>query len=111
MSAPQPPICDIERFARVTSGSLLRWPGSLSWTAARTAAADPRGRAKAADVFEREVRPRAMAAWAETKPKLDAAHDDIKKAATKVDPRSDLTGFVGELKRRISQKRRPDVDR
>ena len=83
----------------------------LLFNAARKAAADPRVRAKAADVFEREVRPRAMAAWAETKPKLDAAHDDIKKAATKVDPRSDLAGFVGELKRRIAQKRRPDGDR
>ena len=40
------------------------------------AAADPRVRAKAADVYEREVKPRAKAAWAEAKPRLEAARDD-----------------------------------
>ena len=69
----------------------------LLFYAARKAAADPRVRAKAADVFEREIRPRATAAWAETKPRLDAAREDIKNAAAKADPRSDPTGFAGEL--------------
>ncbi len=83
----------------------------LLWNAARHLALDPRTRAKAADVFEREVKPRATAAWAETKPRLDAARDDIKKAAATVDPRSDPAGFAGELKRRLIQKRRSDGDR
>ena len=93
---------------RWTKVMLLR---RLLFNAARKVAADPRVRAKAADVFEREVKPRAKAAWAETKPKLDAARDDIKKAAATVDPRSDLAAFAGEIKRRLAQKRRPDGDR
>ncbi len=83
----------------------------LLFNAARKAAADPRIRAKAADVFEREIKPRATAAWAETKPRLDAARDDIKKAAATIDPRDDPAGFAGELKRRLVQKRRSDEDR
>ena len=83
----------------------------LLFHAARKAAADPRVRAKAADVFEREIMPRATAAWSETKPRLDAARDDIKKAAATVDPRSDPAGFAGELKRRIAQKRPRERDR
>ncbi len=94
--------------ARWTKVMLLR---RLLFNAARKAATDPRIRAKAADVFEREVKPRATAVWAETKPRLDAARDDIKKAAATVDPRSDPAGFAGELKRRLTQKRRPDGDR
>ncbi len=82
----------------------------LLFNVARKAAADPRVRAKAVDVFEREVKPRATAAWAETKPKLDAARDDIKKAAATIDPRTDPAGFAGELKRRLVKKRRPDGD-
>ncbi len=82
----------------------------LLFDVARKAAADPRVRAKAVDVFEREVKPRATAAWAETKPKLDAARDDIKKAAATIDPRTDPAGFAGELKRRLVKKRRPDGD-
>ena len=82
----------------------------LLFNAARKAAADPRVRAKAADVLERKIMPRATAAWAETKPRLDTARDDIKKAAATVDPRSDPAGFAGELKRRITQKRRPKKD-
>ena len=83
----------------------------LLFDVARKAAADPRVRAKAVDVFEREVKPRATAAWAETKPRLDAARDDIKKAAATIDPRANPAGFAGELKRRLFQKRRPDEDR
>ena len=83
----------------------------LLFSAARKAAADPRVRAKAADVLERKIMPRATAAWAETTPRLDAARDDIKKAAATVDPRSDPAGFAGELKRRIAQKRPRERDR
>ncbi len=41
--------------------------------AARRIAADPRVRAKAAEVLETEIKPRAKAAWRQTKPKIDAA--------------------------------------
>ncbi len=83
----------------------------LLFNAARKAAADPRVRAKAADVYEREVKPRAKAAWAEAKPRLEAARDDVKDAAAKVDPRDDPAGFTGEVKRRFIEKRRPGEDR
>jgi hypothetical protein len=83
----------------------------LLFNAARKAAAHPRIRAKAADVFEGEIKPRAAAAWAKTKPKLSAARDDFKKAAATVDPRDDPTGFTGELKRRLLDKGRTDDDR
>ena len=83
----------------------------LLFSAARKAAADPRIRAKAAAVFEHEVKPRAKAAWAQTKPRLEAARDDIKQAAATVDPRDDPAGFAGELKRRLAEKRRPGKDR
>jgi hypothetical protein len=79
--------------------------------AARKAAADPRVQAKAADIYEREVKPRAKAAWAEAKPRLEAARDDVKDAAAKVDPRDDPAGFAGEIKRRFVEKRRPGEDR
>lgn len=83
----------------------------LLFDAARKVASDPRIRAKAADVFEREVKPRAKAAWAETKPRLEAARDDIKKAAATVDPRDDPAGFASEIKRRLVKKPRPGRDR
>jgi len=83
----------------------------LLFNAARRAAADPRIRARAADVFESRIKPSATAAWAETKPRLDAARDNIKKAAAMVDPRSDPAGFAGELKRRMAEKRRREGDR
>ncbi len=35
----------------------------LLWHAARHIALDPRARAKAAEVYEKEVKPRARAAW------------------------------------------------
>ncbi len=79
--------------------------------AARKAASDPRVRAKVAEVFEREVKPRAKAAWTETRPRLEAARDDIKQAAAKADPRVDPAGFASEIKRRIAEKRRPGGDR
>ena len=83
----------------------------LLFNAARKAAADPRVRAKAADVFETTVKPRAEAAWAEAKPRLDAVRDELKQAAAAVDPRADPAGFAGELKRRIREKRQRGRDR
>ncbi len=83
----------------------------LLFNAARKAATDPRVRAKAADVFENTVKPRAEAAWAEAKPRLETARDEIKEAAAAADPRGDPAGFAGELKRRILEKRRRGRDR
>jgi hypothetical protein len=83
----------------------------LLFNAARKAAAHARIRAKAADVFEGEIKLRATAAWAETKPKLGAVRDNFKKAAATVDPREDPAGFAGELKRRFVHKSQTDEDR
>ncbi len=83
----------------------------LLFHAARKAAADPRVKAKAAEVFEHGVKPRAKAAWAAAKPRLQAARDDVREAAATIDPRDDPAGFAGELKRRLGEKRRPGKDR
>ena len=79
--------------------------------AAHKAATDPAVRAKAAEVFERDVKPLAKAAWAETRPKLEAARDNIRDAAATNDPRRDPAGFAGELKRKITRNWRPKKDR
>lgn len=49
--------------------------------AAMKAAADPRVREKAAEVYEREVKPRARAAIDGAKPTVRAARDDVRAAA------------------------------
>ena len=43
--------------------------------AARKLASDPRLRAKATEVFEQEIKPRAQAAWEEAKPRAQAPKD------------------------------------
>ena len=47
--------------------------------AAKRLGSDPRLRAKAAQVFGSEVKPRVRAAWRRTKPKLDAARAELTK--------------------------------
>ncbi len=49
--------------------------------AARKLASDPRLRAKATEVFEQEIKPRAQAAWEEAKPRAKAALEDAKPRA------------------------------
>lgn len=73
----------------------------LFLSAARRAAADPRVRAKTAELYHREVKPRAAAAWADAKPKLDAARRDLGRIARENDPRRDPKGFAAKLKRRF----------
>lgn len=74
---------------------------SLLMRAARWVATDPRVQAKAADLYHREVKPRAEAAWQETKPKLDAARRDLGDIARETDPRRDPKGFAKKLKQRF----------
>ena len=59
----------------------------LLLAAARRAAADPRVQAKAADIYQNEVKPRARAAWRQTKPRLVAAKQDLKHIARETDPK------------------------
>ena len=58
----------------------------LLWHAARYIALDPRARAKAAELLEKEVKPRARAAWRQAKPKLDAAKAELRDAAREANP-------------------------
>ncbi len=80
----------------------------LLWHAARHIAFDPRTRAKAAAVFEKEVKPRARAAWRRTKPKLDAAkaemdaaRAELKDIAAETNPRKNPRQFAARVKRRF----------
>ena len=69
--------------------------------AARQIASDPGVRAKAAAVFEKEVKPRAEAAWRQTKPKLDAAKAELQDIAGETDPRENPRKFAAKVKERF----------
>lgn len=76
----------------------------LLFRAAVRAASDPRLQAKAREVFDKDVRPRAEDAWRRTKPRLNAARADLLDAAKAADPRLDPGRFAGEV---IKRWRRP----
>ena len=80
----------------------------LLWHAARHIALDPRARAKAAEVYEKEVKPRARAAWRQAGPKLDAAKAEmdaakaeLKHIAAETNPRKYPREFAARVKRRF----------
>ncbi len=73
----------------------------LLMQAATRLAANPRMRAKAGELYEREVKPRARAAWDDAKPTVEAAKKDLREAAAAADPRSDPVGFAKQLKKRF----------
>ena len=72
----------------------------MLFRAAVRVAGDPRLRAKARDVFDKEVRPRAENAWRRAEPRLDAARSDLREAAKAADPRRDPARFAGEVIKR-----------
>ena len=84
---------------------VLRIPPILI-RAAKRVALDPRVRGKAAEVFEREVKPRAKNAWQQAKPKLDAAKDELKDIARESDPRKNPRGFAAKVKERFADRAR-----
>lgn len=61
-------------------------------SAARRFAADPKVQAKAADVYEQDV-----------KPKLSAAQDELKDLAGEVNPLEDPAGFARRLRDRVRE--------
>ncbi len=69
--------------------------------AAKRIASDPRVRAKATEVFEREVKPRAEAAWRRTKPRFDTAKSELRDIARETDPRENPRKFVAQVKQRF----------
>ena len=72
----------------------------MLFRAAVRVAGDPRLRAKARDVFDKEVRPRAENAWRRAEPRLDSARSDLREAAKAADPRRDPARFAGEVIKR-----------
>ena len=71
--------------------------------AARRIAADPRVRAKAVEVMETEIKPRAKAAWRETKPKIEAATAELKDIARETRPLKHPGKFAAKLKERLRE--------
>lgn len=69
-------------------------------------ARDPRVRAKAAELLQHEVKPRAAAAWRRTKPKLEAAREELRDIAAEADPREDPRAFAAKFKERFLDRRR-----
>ncbi len=74
--------------------------------AAAKLASDPRIQAKVAEVVEEKVKPRAAAAWRRTKPKLEAARNDLRDIARERDPRRDPAGFAAKVKERFLKRDR-----
>lgn len=71
--------------------------------AVRRIVADPRVRAKAAEVVETELRPRIKEAVERARPRLEAARDEVREIAREADPRSDPAGFARKLGNRVRQ--------
>jgi hypothetical protein len=70
-------------------------------TAATRLTSDPRVRAKAVEVFEKDVRPRAAETWRRTRPKLEAARDELKQMARETDARNNPGAFAARVKKRF----------
>jgi hypothetical protein len=80
----------------------------MLFQAARRLGSDPRVRAKAQETFETEVKPRAQAAWRRTKPKLDAARDELRDIAREADPRQNPRAFAAKVKERLAKRDKPE---
>ncbi len=69
---------------------------------------DPRVRAKARDLLENEVKPRAAEAWRQARPKLEAARDDLREIAAETDPRDEPRAFAAKVRKRFAKRRGDD---
>lgn len=76
----------------------------LLYLAARKIAANPEARAKAAEVYRDEVKPRAEQAMQKAKPKMDAAKAELRDMAAEIDPRREPARFAGRVVRRVIDK-------
>ena len=79
----------------------MRLLPQLLWHAAKRIASNPRLRARASEVYEGQVKPRAEAAWRQTKPRLDAAKTELQDIARETDFRENPGKFVAQIKRRF----------
>ncbi|MCB1496103.1 MAG: hypothetical protein KDJ86_09985 [Bauldia sp.] len=62
---------------------------------------DPRIRERAADVFEKEVKPRAAESWRKAKPKLEATRDELRQMARETDAARNPGAFAARVKKRF----------
>ena len=69
-------------------------------SAAARLAQDPRVRDKAAEIYEREVKPRAAETWEKTRPKLEATRDELAAMARETDARKNPGAFAAAVKKR-----------
>lgn len=69
--------------------------------AARRAASDPRVRAKAADLYETQVKPRGEAAWRNTKANAAFARSKLREVARETDPREHPLEYLAKAKKRL----------
>lgn len=83
----------------------------LMFMAGKQLASDPRARKRAADVYQRQVRPRAEEAYRQARPKWDAARNEVRDAVRENDPRRDPRGFAAGMKRRFIDRGRSDPER
>lgn len=79
----------------------MRILSRLLMSAARRIAADPRVRAKAAEVMETEIKPRAQAAWRQAKPQLENAAAELRDIARETNPRANPGKFAAKVKQRF----------
>ena len=77
----------------------------LFWRAATRLAADPRIQARAYDVFEQEVKPRARALGKQVEPAVRAVREDVSEAARDANPLRDPKQFASGLKSRFDKRR------
>ena len=82
----------------------------LAMHAAQKMASDPRVRAKATELFEHEVKPRAAAAWQQARPKVVQAEAELRAIMQETDPREDPRAFVGKVRDRVLRRRPEDSD-
>ncbi len=78
----------------------------LLWFTAKRIAADERVQAKATEVIQDEVKPRAKEAWRRVKPKLDTARTEMRDIARDMDLPKNTREFTEKVKRLVRDKNR-----
>jgi len=68
---------------------------------ARKFASDPRMQKKAKEAFHEEIKPRAIKAWEDVKPRIKTTQADIKKIAKETKPSRDAQKFAKKTAKRV----------
>ena len=80
----------------------------LLFHAAQRLVTDPRVQQKAAELVETEVKPRAREAWQRTRPRIDAARNELADIAAETDLRENPKEFAAKVKERLFHRHRND---